>query len=161
MNKIFKSLSLILFLFSLSSCIDVSYSTKRKNYIQEGIYSGENSTYSVTVFLSIKRIYKEEFITANGINVIEDLVRPAYYSMDFYYYEGEDKKPYYTFSNFNDVYDGSHGTHIAYRDDYGCFFVPRYFLNQDKKRIFHYSISLMNRITSFTLFSVALYPVDS
>ncbi len=158
---ILKTISLFLILFSISSCVDASYSTKRKNYICEGLYSGENSTYSVTLFLRIKRIYKEEFNIANGINVIEDYVRPAYYSLDLYYYQEEEKMPYYTFSNFSDAYDGSYGTKIAYKDDYGCFFVPRISSSDDSNKTFYCSISLRTNNPLQLLFSAWLYPVLS
>lgn len=164
MNKLITALKpilLILLLFSFSSCIDVSYSTRRKNYICEGLYSGENSTYSVNIFLRIKRIYKEEFIAANGVNVIEDYVRPAYYSIYLYYYEEEVKMPYYTFSNFTDVYDGSYSTSIAYKDDYGCFFIPRFSSNNNDIKTFYCSVSLIDHINSQYYFSATLYPIDS
>ena len=89
MNK--KIILLTLFLFLLSSCIDKSYFTKRTNYFSSGLYWGENESNATTIYLSVKRIYKDEYVAADGLNVVKDEVRPAFYLIRLYEKDNESK----------------------------------------------------------------------
>lgn len=124
MKKLMKSSLLFLLLIAVSSCVDRSYETKRQNIIVPGLYEGLNYYRNDMIYLRIKRIYKEEYDFAKGFNVIEDCVRPAYYSLYLYYYDGGVEKEYASFSNFVDAYEEVTNESVAYKDSNNCWFKP-------------------------------------
>lgn len=137
MKKI-KLAILLSILFLLSSCIDKSYFTKRNNYYSSGLYWGENESTTTIIYLSVKRIYEEEYVAAKGLNVVKDEVRPAYYLIRLYEKENENVN-IYNYFDLKGTEDGFHSLHIRYYDYNYSQLTPR----------MTYSYSSKTNITSY------------
>lgn len=112
---------------SLSSCT-VNH---RTNYIVSGYYEGVNEYAGDDGFkgnfncsLNILPISRDEYVSSNGINVVEDLVKPNYYRLELCFkYDGKDSESFY-FNNLKDASNGSKQTPISYLDDNGMLLTP-------------------------------------
>lgn len=109
-------ISLCCLLSMLSSC---SFHTinRRTNYIVSGTFIGHNEdNVEETYCLKLINISEEEFLKANGLNVIEDKIIKNYYRILFYKID-ENEPIYYEFINFKDAFNGAKGTPIVYESD--------------------------------------------
>jgi len=118
--KKYISLIMLLLIPSLMSCVN-----HRNNYFVEGHFQGINSyAENETYFLNVNTISKKKYESSSGINVVQDLVNPGYYSLDFYYFNSENEKISYDFVNLRDAYNGATGTNISYVDDNEIWLSP-------------------------------------
>lgn len=139
---------LIILLLSLSSC-----SSKRTNIIVAGHYYGvdsENQLISCGLF--IEQISENEYLAADGKNVIKDAIDNKYFSLEFVVNFSESDIQQIDFLNFKDAYDGANDTPISYVDDNGCWLTP--FTSENNKTLpkleCYYSISLdINHVRLF------------
>ena len=73
----------------------------------------------------ISEITKEEFLSCNGLNVIEDLVKEGFYKIDLYsLLENGEKNEAFDLLNLKDAYKGATDTEISYVDDNNSWFTP-------------------------------------
>lgn len=111
MRKALRFLVLLFAVTHLSSCENIH----RRNYFVEGEFSGLN-VYNTNekYYLSVSEISQEEYETAQGINVVNDVYKKKYYALDLYFIVGQsDEKNDIVLVNLKD--DG--GVPIGYRDD--------------------------------------------
>lgn len=121
---------LILFTLPLFLC-SCSFGIKRKNAIIDGFFDNFHHEDEIDKYcLEVKSITKEEFLSLNGINVIEDLVDGGFYTLDFYKVDENRKRlETYEFKNFKDDNLGVDGKPIKaqpihYKDEYGTILYP-------------------------------------
>lgn len=121
-------ISLFCFLIlSLTSC-----TLKRTNIIIDGHYFGIPSRdQSISCDLFIDPISEEEYLNANGKNVIKDAINGSCYSLQFIVIFSENNTQQIDFINFKDAYDGATGTPIRYVDDNDCWLTPFTFENNE------------------------------
>lgn len=111
---------LIIATLTLTSCV-----SKRNNIIVSGHYSGvvsENQTISCDLF--IEPISGNEFLDANGKNVIMDAINDKYYSIGFFVNTSISDIQQIDFLNFRDAHDGAGGAPISYVDDNSYWLTP-------------------------------------
>lgn len=73
----------------------------------------------------------EEYLNANGKNVIKDAINGSCYSLQFIVIFSENNTQQIDFINFKDAYDGAMGTPIRYVDDNDCWLTPFTFENNE------------------------------
>ena len=99
--------------------------SKRTNIIFEGHFSGHDSeNESLICDLYIDSISEEEYLKANGENVIQDAINGKFYSLEFLVNFSETETKKLNFLNFKDAYNGATGIPIDYVDEYGNRFYP-------------------------------------
>ena len=141
-NRIRRISILSILFLGLSSCFPIV--SKRTNYIIAGEFSGvDGYDERISCSLSITSITKEQFETANGVNVIEDLVKKAYFKLEFSYTLLE-KTETIDFLNFADAYKGATGIPVCYKDQNGFYFEPHTVLNSQESENPYYSIQTDN-----------------
>ena len=87
---------------------------RRINIIVPGHYFGVDAlNESRTCDLIINQISEEEYLKADGKNVIQDAIN----SIDFSIIYSEDNIEKVVFTNFKDAYNGATGTPICYNDE--------------------------------------------
>lgn len=123
---------------SLTSC-----ASKRTNIIIHGHYFGvysENQSISCDLF--IEQISKNDYLSSNGKNVIEDSINNNCFSLELIVNFSKDDTQKIEFLNFKDAYDGAEGTPISYVDDNHYWFTPYTTLNNEilPQRECYYSI---------------------
>ena len=137
-NRIHRISILSMLFLGLSSCFPVV--SKRTNYIIAGEFSGVDSyDERISCSLSITSITKEQFEAANGVNVIEDLVKKVYFKLEFSYTLLE-KTETIDFLNFADAYKGATDIPVSYLDENGIWFTPHTVLNSEESENPYYSI---------------------
>ncbi len=110
-------------IFGLSSC---DRGTKRTNIILTGHYIGYDLiSESIPCELFVEQISEEEYLAANGKNVIMDAVSYDYFSLEFNIFFSDDDIYQVDFYNFVDAYDGATGTPISYIDDNRWWLTPQ------------------------------------
>ncbi len=136
MKKIIAIFIMIFTLSFLSSCVN-----KRINYIEAGAFVGTNEEDpSEKFYLNVTEITENDYLNANGLNVIEDQVRDGFYRIEFYTINLENEKTVYNFYNLRDAYNGATGTPIAYEDDNDSWFKPQGFKSEYENGEMNYSI---------------------
>lgn len=91
---------------------------RRINIIVPGHYFGVDAlNESRTCDLIINQISEEEYLKADGKNVIQDAINGNYFSIDFSIIYSEDNIEKVVFTNFKDAYNGATGTPICYNDE--------------------------------------------
>ena len=81
---------------------------------------------SRTCDLIINQISEEEYLKADGKNVIQDAINGNYFSIDFSIIYSEDNIEKVVFTNFKDAYNGATGTPICYNDEKKCCWFSPY-----------------------------------
>lgn len=106
-----------LFVWMLSSC-DYG-SIHKNNFFIEGEFVGINSNDSNEEFhLFVTLISEKEFDDADGVNVVYDVYKKVFYSLELYYSDGgEDIN--LSFKNLV-----SYGSPLSYNDDFGNIITP-------------------------------------
>ena len=111
---------LLLLTLTTTSCEPNNW---RINYLIPGYFIGVN-TYNEeeTFYLTVKEITLEEYKNANGNNVIEDDVRPNYFSLKLYSILNNERIDF----NFNNLkpYSEDVTNWIDYIDDYDTWLTP-------------------------------------
>ncbi len=99
---------LIINLFLLTSCYIPSLEsyTCRINYFVAGFYSGKNYYDDTLIYLEATSISKSDYKKAKNINVVKDLVKNNYYSLNMFTLLNGDKNVVYNFDTLKD-FDGS------------------------------------------------------
>ncbi|MCI6357519.1 MAG: hypothetical protein MR766_02630 [Erysipelotrichaceae bacterium] len=124
-----------IFSATITSCC----STKRTNYMVPGFFSGINENEKDNLIedcrLIVDEINKEDFINANGKNVVKDVVKEKYFRLEFYYFRDNERIDY-DFINLNDIYKSSR-VPVTYEDDSLGFLTPKIWNNE-----IYYTISL-------------------
>ncbi len=117
MKKIIIFLVFIFEIMCLSSC----GTGHRRNYFVEGEFSGYNlHKIEEVYYLTVTEISKSEYESSQGINVVHDIFKKKYFSLELYYVvDQSNEKNFLTFSNLKD-----YGTPIRYRDDNRYVIVP-------------------------------------
>lgn len=120
MKRILKITPIFLLTLTLNSCYIGS--NNRTNYIIPGSFRGVDIHSNVTYYLDISIIRLNDYNNANGVNVIKDEVRDAYYSLDFYRFK-DGIKIKHNFLNFKDVTKAYHYC-VRYNDDNDYTLMP-------------------------------------
>lgn len=116
----FKVLIPIFMTLALTSCV-----SKRNNIIVSGHYSGVVSeNQMISCDLLIEPISENEFLNANGKNVIKDAINDKYYSIDFFVNTSINDIQQVDFLNFRDAHDRARGAPISYVDDSNYWLTP-------------------------------------
>lgn len=120
------SLIILLPLLSTRSC--TLYINRKTNEMVEGTFVQELDDRNY--YFVVTKIDKEEFVAANGLNVVEDLVykkkTPRFYSVSFYSVSlnDENDKINYNFYNLRDRHEKVVSEPICYDDDNWNSIVP-------------------------------------
>ena len=117
MRKVLRFLVLLFAVTHLSSCENIH----RRNYFVEGEFSGLN-VYNTNekYYLSVSEISQEEYETAQGINVVNDVYKKKYYALDLYFIVGQsDEKNDIVLLILKD-----YGTPIRYEDHNRIILMP-------------------------------------
>ena len=124
MKNILKCISFNLFLIALCGCITPS--NKRTNYIVPGVFEGVNQVDLKTSFhMEIATISEEQYLSSNGLNVIQDMVKNGFYEIALYSLsESGEKNKKFDFVNLKDAYKGAGDVPISYKGDNYCWFTP-------------------------------------
>ena len=141
MNKM-KAKNLLCYFFIALSALTTSctYKNIRTNYLVPGHFKGINSyNEERTYYLDVNLISYEEYIKADGKNVIVDLVRPNYFSLKLYYFYEEQEKVIDLY-NFSDAFNGTKDIEIYYKDANGVWLCP---FNPDNNKGHFYTIDLI------------------
>ena len=106
---------------------------RRINIIVPGHYFGVDAlNESRTCDLIINQISEEEYLKADGKNVIQDAINGNYFSIDFSIIYLEDNIEKIVFTNFKDAYNRATGTPISYNDEKKCcWFEPHTVFNRE------------------------------
>ena len=100
---------------------------RRINIIVPGHYFGVDAlNESRTCDLIINQISEEEYLKADGKNVIQDAINGNFFSIDFSIIYSEDNILKVVFTNFKDAYNGATGTPICYNDEKKCCWFSPY-----------------------------------
>ncbi|MCR5091817.1 MAG: hypothetical protein K6B51_03890 [Bacilli bacterium] len=113
--------ALLLPIMLLSSC---RHSTLRTNAIEAGVFAGPDTTGEYECTLTIEEISDVEYIKANEVNVLKDLVGGGYYKVAFSAV-GKADTIKYDFVSFQDAYNGSPEIYAAYMDANNSWIIPR------------------------------------
>lgn len=115
--KKFVFLVCYLFVWTLSSC---DYGNIHKNnFFIEGEFIGINSYEPNEEFhLFVTAISEKEFDDADGINVVYDVYKKIFYSLELYYSDGDEDIKLF-FKNLV-----SYGSPLSYDDDFGNIITP-------------------------------------
>lgn len=126
-------------IFSLCSCVIINH---RRNNVVAGEFEGVDSkNEDISCFLNVKEISEAEYYAANYIDVVEDLVKGGYYSLDFFTRDKSGTETYYHFNKFSDFYHGATGTPIRYVDASGNELYPCTSIDKDVSTAY-YSIGI-------------------
>lgn len=143
MTKIFRLCLSFFAFFPLCNCFSCTKISHRNNYFLEGLFSGVNmKNEDMMCYLKVDEISQDEYEAANGINVVNDLVKFKYYSLDFYTTINDEEEVHYGFVNLRDWYNGATGTPIKYVDDNGSNIYPA--ITDDKYAHKNYIIHFYN-----------------
>lgn len=123
-----KRLILFLLIFSpflLTSCyFPALYRyTSRINYFVAGLFNGKNYYDDTLIYLEVNAISKSEYKKAKNINVIKDLVKNKYYSLNMYTLLDGERNILYNFDTLKD-YEGSSAKPVTYKDKNACELMP-------------------------------------
>lgn len=123
-----KVIALSFSIFCLASCVLNLHINRRVNYIVPGeFYGDEMRDESILCKLIIEPITEEEYKEANGLNVVQDVIREGYYSLLFTatYESGETKS--FDFINLKDDNPGvpaCPALYKGYKGDIESTFMP-------------------------------------
>lgn len=133
------------FVASIAICLLSSCVSKRNNVIVAGYYYGvdsRDSTISCELFIS--EISEDDFLNANGINVVEDGINGIFYSLNCIVRLPNNDVKYVDFIDLKDAHDGATGTPISYVDDNDNWLTPSTSMNGEplSNQECYYSIDL-------------------
>lgn len=115
----------IITLLTVSILSLVSCTSKRNNIIVSGYYFGVDSQNSlISCELSINQISKDDFLVADGVNVVEDEINGNFYLLNCLVRLANNEVQKINFLNLKDAYDGAKGAPISYVDDNNYWLTP-------------------------------------
>ena len=124
----------------LTSCTIVNH---RTNYFVPGSFTGKNMNNNNEIYtLNVSEISENEYKNSNGKNVIKDLVRPGFYLLEFFYFNENNTKILINFYDFIDLYEGSRGAPIVYKDKNDYYLEP--YFNEKNESSSGYRIQYKN-----------------
>lgn len=140
----------VFFVIMLCLCL-ISCVNKRTNSMLCGDFFGTNEYHPHENYhLQVHEITETEFIHANGVDVMEDLVKKGFYKLDFYsILETNQRAETFHFYNLKDANKGSKSMPICYVDDNHSTFTP---VGHEKENPI-YTIHIPSSIASFEIYT--------
>lgn len=153
-------LLLVISPFILASCYFPSLYryTSRNNYFVAGLFSGKNYYDDTVIYLEVSSISNNAYKNAKNINVIKDLVKNKFYSLNMFTLIDGERNIIYSFDTFKD-YEGSSKKPVTYKDKNGCELMPfTYF--EEKATYCTYDIYFYSKELSLKL-GIFFEPVEN
>ncbi len=118
-NKTIAGVSSVLFVASLC-LLSCDGGNKRKNAFVAGIFEGViEEDESISTHLVVTEIDENDYSSANGMNVVQDLWNLKYYSLEFHAIDDGGIRTNYDFVNLRDIHPKVKAQPIYYTGD-GC-----------------------------------------
>lgn len=141
-------------LFILILCLCGCDSIHRNNYFIAGSFLGINELNKEQEFyFNVYEISKKEYDEAQGLNVVYDIYKKMYFSLDLFFYKKNNDKEFIRFINLKD-----YGTPISYKDENSHIITPCFEVENHKERP-NYTIELVNPVSNELEAFIYLYNV--